>query len=112
MVRLQIRQPGSPALVGVEPLYLRVPTHTVDGTAYSDFMMLIPGLRDLPKVDFADRVGGLQAVLGSHQQVVFADLNVPLNLLWVTLIPKQGLIVKLAKLLRERVPEATLVGHE
>jgi len=51
-------------------------------------------------------------VLGQYQQVVFADLNVPLNLLWVTLIPEFGLIATMAESLRQRIPEARLIGHE
>jgi hypothetical protein len=50
--------------------------------------------------------------LGQYQQVVFADLNVPLNLLWVTLIPEFGLIATMAEGLRHRIPEARLIGHE
>ena len=79
-----------------------------DGTIYSDFMVLIPGMRDLPKAEFADRVAGLQAVLGHYDQVVFADLNVRLNLLWVTVTPELGLIPDLVSALRQRLPEVRL----
>jgi len=95
-----------------EPLYQRVPTRAQDGTLYSDFMVLIPGIRELPEAEMAQRVSGLQAVLGRYRQVVFADLNVRLNLLWVTVIPERGLIPDLISALRQRVPEVRLVGHE
>tara|TARA_Y100001934_G_scaffold274975_1_gene368453 strand:- start:146 stop:445 length:300 start_codon:yes stop_codon:yes gene_type:complete len=95
-----------------EPLYQRVPTRAEDGTLYSDFMVLIPRIRELPEVEMAQRVSGLQAVLGRYRQVVFADLNVRLNLLWVTVIPERGLIPDLISALRQRVPEVRLVGHE
>ena len=111
-MKLQIRQADKLALSTSGPLYTRAPTRNEDGVAYSDFMMLIPGLRDLSRTDFGDRVAGLQAVLGQYQQVVFADLNVPLNLLWVTLIPEYGLIATMAEGLRQRIPEARLIGHE
>jgi len=75
-------------------------------------MVLILGLRDLSRAEFSERVAGLQAVLGQYQQVVFADLNVPLNLLWVTLIPEFGLITTMTKSLRQRIPEARLIGYE
>ena len=91
-MKLQIRQADKLALSASGPLYTRAPTRDEDGAAYSDFMVLIPGLRDLSRAGFGDRVAGLQAVLGQYRQVVFADLNVPLNLLWVTLIPEFGLI--------------------
>jgi len=111
-MKLQICQADKLALSASGPLYTRAPTRDPDGAAYSDFMVLIPGLRDLSRADFGDRVAGLQAVLGQYQQVVFADLNVPLNLLWVTLIPEFGLIATMAESLRQRIPEARLVGHE
>ena len=111
-MKLQIRRADKLALCTSEPLYTRVPTHDEDGCAYSDFMMLIPGLCDLPRTELGDRVAGLQAVLGQYRQVVFADLNVPLNLLWVTLIPEFGLITTMTKSLRQRIPEARLIGYE
>jgi hypothetical protein len=89
-----------------------VPTIGDDGTVYSDFMVLIPGMRDLSKAEFADRVAGLQVVLGQYDQVVFADLNVRLNLLWVTMTPELGLIPDLVSALCQRLPEVRLVGHE
>ena len=103
-MKLQIRQADKLALSAGGPLYSRAPTRDEDGVAYSDFMMLIPGLRDLSRSDFGDRVAGVQAVLGQYQQVVFADLNVPLNLLWVTLIPEFGLIATLAELNHLQLP--------
>ena len=111
-MKLQVRQVDELPLSASSPLHTRAPTRDEDGVAYSDFMMLIPGLRDLARVDFGDRVAGVQAVLGQYRQVVFADLNVPLNLLWVTLIPEFGLITTMTKSLRQRIPEARLVGHE
>jgi hypothetical protein len=111
-MKLQIRQADKLALSASGPLYTRAPTRDPDGAAYSDFMVLIPGLRDLSRAGFGDRVAGLQAVLGQYRQVVFVDLNVPLNLLWVTLIPEFGLIATMAESLRQRIPEARLIGHE
>ena len=111
-MKLQIRQADKLALSASGPLYSRAPTRDEEGVAYSDFMMLIRGLRDLSRTDFGDRVAGLQAVLRQYQQVVFADLNVPLILLWVTLIPEFGLIATLAESLRQKIPEARLIGHE
>jgi hypothetical protein len=95
-----------------EPLYKRVPTRAEDGTFYSDFMVLIPGMREFPEAEIVQRISGLQAVLSRYRQVVFADLNIRLNLLWVTVIPERGLIPDLISALRQRVPEVRLVGHE
>ena len=48
---------------------------------------------------------------GLHQDVVFADLNLKLNLLWVSLRPRPGAISELVAAIRLRVPEALLVAH-
>ena len=111
-MRMTLRPSSRPTLEPTEPLYKRVPTCAEDGTPYSDFMVLIPGMRELSEAEMAQRVSGLQAVLGRYRQVVFADLNIRLNLLWVTVIPERGLIPDLISALRQRVPEARLVGHE
>ena len=111
-MKMTVRTPSRRAMEPTEPLYQRVPTRAEDGTLYSDFMVLIPGMRELPEAEMAQRVSGLQAVLGRYRQVVFADLNVRLNLLWVTVIPERGLIPDLISALRQRVPEVRLVGHE
>jgi hypothetical protein len=73
-------------------------------------MMLIPGLRDLPESAYQLRLGAIQAVLGSYSEVVFADLNVPRNLLWVSLKPVPGMVAGVAAAIQSRVPEALLVA--
>ncbi len=93
-----------------EPLHERVPTRDEEGRLLSDFMMLIPGLREWPKGRFNDRVAGIQAVLGGFSEVVFADLNVPLNLLWVSVKAKPGIISAVAASIQHRVPEARVIS--
>ncbi len=111
-MNIQVR-PARPHITGAAgPLYQRAPTRDPQGRAYSDFMVLIPGIREMSSEQLSDRVAGLQAVLGSYEQIVFADLNLSLNLLWVTLKPQLGLIPRIAQALRERIPEAKLVAHE
>lgn len=92
------------------PLYERAPTHDQDGCRLSDFMMLIPGLRDRPRQQFQEVLKRLEGVLAQFQEVVFIDLNVPLNLLWVSVRPRPGVILDIACCLKDRVPEALLVG--
>ncbi len=94
-----------------EPLYKRLPTHDENGKFLSDFMMLIPGLRNLSESNLNDRLTALHSLLGGHDDVVFADLNTPLNLLWVSVRARRGVIRELAAEIRLRVPEARLVGH-
>ena len=93
------------------PLWQVAPTHDDRGRLLTDFMMLIPRLRQRspPEIERASRE--IQAVLALHQDVVFADLNLKLNLLWVSLRPRQGAISELSAAIRCRVPEAVLVAH-
>lgn len=100
---------------GVErggPLYERVPTHDEHGRSLSDFMMLIPGLRDLPADRAGQKLERLQRVLAGFREVVFADLNLPLNLLWVSVRARPGVILEIATTVKAHLPEALIVGHK
>ncbi len=94
-----------------EPLYKRLPSRDENGRHLSDFMMLIPGLRNLPRSGYDLRVNSLHALLDAHDDVVFADLNTPLNLLWVSVRTRNGVISEVADEIRRHIPEAKLVGH-
>jgi len=94
-----------------EPLYKRLPTHDENGNFLSDFMLLIPGLRTLSASLLQSRLQQLHGLLDAHPDVVFADLNAPLNLLWVSVKARHGVICELADEIRRQIPEARLVGH-
>ncbi len=94
-----------------EPLYKRLPTHDEDGNFISDFMMLIPGLKHLPGSHLKGVMRRLENILGNHRDVVFVDLNAPLNLLWVSVKAREGVIQHLSSEIRRQIPEAKLVGH-
>jgi len=93
------------------PLWQLAPTRDSAGRRLTDFMMLIPRLRSRPLAEIERISGEIQAVLALHPDVVFADLNLKLNLLWVSLRPRQGAISELVAAIRLRVPEAVLVAH-
>lgn len=93
------------------PLYERVPTRDENGKLLADFMMLIPGLRDRPQHQFADTLARMQWVLEQFSEVVFADLNIKLNLLWVSVRSRPGVIVDVAATLKYHIPEALLVAE-
>ena len=93
------------------PLWQLVPTRDSAGRRLTDFMMLIPRLRSRSLAEIERTSREIQAVLALHQDVVFADLNLKLNLLWVSLRPRQGAISELVAAIRLRVPEALLVAH-
>ena len=94
-----------------EPLYKRLPTHDENGQFLSDFMLLIPGLKHRTGRHLTSRLETIHAVLGNHDDVVFADLNAPLNLLWVSVRTGHGVINELVAEIRLHIPEARLVGH-
>jgi hypothetical protein len=97
-------------LLHKKPLHERVPTHDEEGNALGDFMMLFPGLRDLAEVKLRSRVDILAEILSQYKEVVFVDLNVPLNLLWVSIKHKPGLVLELSTYVKSRIPEAKLIG--
>jgi hypothetical protein len=94
-----------------EPLCRLVPTRDTDGKRLIDFMMLVPKLRDRPEIYIQATFGHIQQVLGRHAEVVFADLNLRLNLLWVSLRHRPGVVIEIASAIRLRVPEAVLVAQ-
>lgn len=93
------------------PLWQIAPTRDSAGHRLTDFMMLIPKLRLRPSAEIEQASQAIQSVLALHQDVVFADLNLKLNLLWVSLRPRPGAIGELSAAIRLRVPEAVLVAH-
>jgi hypothetical protein len=95
-----------------EPLRKRAPAQDEQGRPLSDFMMLIPGLRDKPKhlVDAAIQDVHIALTHFSHA-VVFAEFNLKLNLLWVSIRPIQGIRYEIASAIQRLVPEAKLVSH-
>tara|TARA_R110002049_G_scaffold96914_1_gene236682 strand:- start:73 stop:444 length:372 start_codon:yes stop_codon:yes gene_type:complete len=93
------------------PLWQIAPTRDSAGHRLTDFMMLIPRLRNRSSGEIEQTSRTIQSVLALHQDVVFADLNLKLNLLWISLRPRPGAISELAAAIRLRVPEAVLVGH-
>lgn len=100
----------SQLLLENKPLHQRVPTHDEEGNALGDFMMLFPGLRDLAETRLRSKVEILAEILGQYKEVVFVDLNVPLNLLWVSIKHRPGLVLELSSYVKMRIPEAKLVG--
>ena len=93
------------------PLHLRVPKRDAHGRPYGDFMMLIPGLASKPRHLLERTVAELELVLAQlGDLVVFADLNLRLNVLWVTVVPGRDIGIRVAAAIHARVPEAKLVA--
>ncbi|MCU7959734.1 MAG: hypothetical protein KZQ58_06985 [gamma proteobacterium symbiont of Bathyaustriella thionipta] len=105
-------QPGV-RLVAGEPLWKRVPKTASDGSSLTDFMMLIPRLREQPGSRLQQTLQDIQRALAVYgEQVEFADLNLKLNLLWISVRPSPGICLHLSAAIRARVPEAILVASQ
>ena len=95
-----------------EPMWKRVPTRCEDGHRTSDFMMLIPRLRCQPRRRLQATLAQIHDVLASYRDaVVFADVNLRLNLLWVSVRTSPGIGLELANAVQTLVPEAKLIAN-
>ncbi len=95
-----------------EPLWKRVPSRDEYGQTLSDFQMLIKGLKSRPRFEIEQRLEYLQAVLVRHQEyVVFADLNLKINLLWVSVKSESIMDSQIAAEIHELIPEAKLLAE-
>ena len=105
--------PGDPGQWGSgEPLWKVVPKRDGEGRAYSDFMMIAPALKRRTSQEIAGVARVIQGVLaGFGDGVAFADFNMNLKVLWVSLQCRPGLMIKVVGALRVQVPELKLVAH-
>lgn len=103
----------NPAFEPGQPLWQRAPVRDHDGRSLADFMMLIPKLRSWPERRRQRLYLDLEAVFSQFdQRVVFADLNLKLNLLWVSMRPDPGGCMPLVAAVKQRVPQAMLVASQ
>jgi hypothetical protein len=107
---------GAPAhscLGPAQPLWRVVPTHGGDGRCLADFMMLIPQLGSGPRRRRDQVTQSIRDVCESYgDRVAFADINYSINVLWVSVVAEPGLGGRVAASVRQRVPEALLVGGQ
>lgn len=100
------------SLMPAEPLWQRVPTHDDSGRLLGDFMMIIPRLNSHSTTKIQQIIEKLNALLDLyHEFVVFADLNLKLNVLWVSHRQRTGIGLELAAAIHACIPEAKLVAQ-
>lgn len=96
-----------------EPLWKRVPSKDELGNLLSDFMMIIPGLNKKTSNELKIDIVILEEILLHYKQyVVFADLNLKLNILWVSVKSHPGLCIELPAMIKSRLAKALLVSHK
>lgn len=105
--------PGEPGQWGRgEPLWKLAPKRDAEGRPYVDFMMLAPGLKKRPPHEIEVLLRVIQNVLERFEEwVVFADFNLKLNLLWVSLKNQPGIMAEIVAALRAQAPAFKLVAH-
>jgi len=102
----------APMFLDAEPLRKRVPTYDEYGKALSDFMVLFPGLVKKPQHLIQATIDDIQTVFARFGHVVvYAELNLKLSLLWVSVKPVTGVRFQISEALRTAIPEARLVSH-
>ena len=95
-----------------EPLRKRAPSHDENAKSLSDFMVLVPGLKQKPQNLINRTINEIHLALTQFDHaVVFAELDLRLNLLWVSIRPIHGIRLEIVGAIQERVPEARLVSH-
>lgn len=96
-----------------EPLWKLAPRRDAEGRPYIDFMMLAPRLNRRPAVEIEALTRIIREVLARHEEwVVFADLNLKLNVLWVSLKAQPGIMARVVTALRAQAPEFKLIAHQ
>jgi hypothetical protein len=105
--------PGDPGQWGQgEPLWKLAPKRDTEGRPYVDFMMLAPGLKKQQAHEIECLTRVIQGVLTRYEDwVVFADFNLKLNVLWVSLRYRPGVMAEIIAALRAQAPGLKLVAH-
>ena len=104
------RAPSRRTFQQATPLWTRAPSRDENGKPFIDFMMIIPGLKQADPVVVEGYMVKLRDSLQRFdEQVAYVDLNVRLNLLWVSARPVPGLTCVLVEAIQAVIPEAKVV---
>ncbi len=94
-----------------EPLWKLAPTRDPDGGPVSDLLMIIPKLKTRPETYIKDTLANIEFALKQYDnEVLFANVDMKLNTLWVSFKAIPGIYVEIVATLKHNVPEAVLVG--
>ena len=94
------------------PLWQIVPTRDSEGRPLVDFMLIIPKLSHQPQHYLDRTINNIQKVLEQYREVVFVNLNLKINVLWVSVKSRPGIILELVVSIQRLVPEAVLVAQK
>lgn len=98
-------------LTPAEPLWKVVPTRDAEGGPVSDVLMIIPKLKTKPDHHIQDTLANIEFALKRYgNEVLFANLDMKLNTLWVSFKAVPGIYAEIVSSLQTNVPEAVIVG--
>ena len=101
------------ALQSACPLWMRAPQRDEKGRAYSDFMLLIPGLKQQSGAEKqACQIAIQQCLKPFADVVVYIDLNIKLSLLWVSHKPLPGITTTLVQTIQQALPQARVIAAD
>jgi len=104
---------NSLSLEPAQPLWKRAPKRDENGDSLFDFIMSIPKLNQQPKETVQEKIEQIETVLSHYgTKVVFADLNLKINVLWVSIKPIPGLSYEIAAAIKMQLPEALIVANK
>ncbi len=107
------RLPGITPYVVSSPLWSRAPARDENGKPYSDFMILIPGLKQLNEAGIESCLVKIRHSLRAYENiVVYVDLNIKLNCLWVSHKPIPGITNDLVRAILQQIPHAKVVAGD
>ncbi len=94
-----------------EPLWKLVPTRDENGGPVSDILMIIPKLKTRSEQHIKDTLANIEFALKQfNNEILFANLDMKLNTLWVSFKAVPGVYVDIVATLKTNIPEAVLVG--
>ena len=94
-----------------KPLWKLAPTRDENGGPVSDVLIIIPKLKTRPEQYIKDTLANIEFALKQYSnEILFANLDMKLNTLWVSFKAVPGIYVDIVATLKNSVPEAVLVG--
>lgn len=94
-----------------QPLWKLAPTRDENGGPVSDVLIIIPKLKSRPEQYIKDTLANIEFALKQYSdEILFANLDMKLNTLWVSFKAIPGVYVDIVSTLKTNVPEAVLVG--
>ncbi|MBT3205934.1 MAG: hypothetical protein HOM14_08255 [Gammaproteobacteria bacterium] len=107
------RAPSCTPYVVASPLWSRAPARDEHGKPYSDFMVLIPGLKQQSEAGIESCLVKVRDCLQPFENVVvYVDLNIKLSLLWISHKPVPGITKPIVEAILKALPNAKVVGGD